>query len=272
MIAQPSARPIQRSALRLLAGRLYYRTRRHLDWLRQSSHFATTRQSANLPYRIASHATPLLRPLKDVDMWLQHNKVINLSRAVPCLDGLVLNPGQILSYWYLIGAPTRRNGYVPGMILRNGTVKTGIGGGLCQLSNLIYWITLHTPLTVRERWRHGYDVFPDAGRTQPFGSGATCAYNHIDLQIENPTAHPLQLRLWMDGNNLHGEWRGTIPPQEAYRIREDSHRITSEWWGGYMRHNTIVRDVFTPEANAFIRQEFVTENHAVMMYNPLLPG
>ena len=72
-----------------------------------------------------------------------------------------------------------------GMVLHNGGFKPGVGGGLCQLSNLIYWMTLHTPLTVVERWRHSYDVFPDAERTQPFGSGATVAYNHIDLQIRN---------------------------------------------------------------------------------------
>ena len=61
-----------------------------------------------------------------------------------------------------------------GMILRNGRVASGVGGGLCQMTNLLYWMTLHTPLTVTERWRHGYDVFPDSNRTQPFGSGATC--------------------------------------------------------------------------------------------------
>ena len=30
----------------------------------------------------------------------------------------------------------------------------------CQLANLIYWMTVHTPLTVVERHRHGYDVSP----------------------------------------------------------------------------------------------------------------
>ena len=58
------------------------------------------------------------------------------------------------------------------MLLKNGTVQYGCGGGLCQLSNLIFWMTLHTPLEVKERHRHGYDVFPDSNRTQPFGSGA----------------------------------------------------------------------------------------------------
>lgn len=44
-------------------------------------------------------------------------------------------------------------------------------------------MALHTPLTVTERHRHGYDVFPDAERTIPFGSGATCFYNYGDLMI-----------------------------------------------------------------------------------------
>ena len=39
-------------------------------------------------------------------------------------------------------------------------------------------MTLHTPLQVTERYRHSYDVFPDADRKLPFGSGATCAYNY----------------------------------------------------------------------------------------------
>ena len=54
------------------------------------------------------------------------------------------------------------------------------GGGLCQLSNLIYWMTLHTPLTITERYRHSYDVFPDSNRTQPFGSGEPASI-HIEI-------------------------------------------------------------------------------------------
>ncbi|NLW08297.1 MAG: hypothetical protein GX036_00385 [Firmicutes bacterium] len=32
------------------------------------------------------------------------------------------------------------------MVLDHGQIKPGIGGGSCQLTNLIYWLTLHTPL------------------------------------------------------------------------------------------------------------------------------
>lgn len=116
-------------------------------------------------------------------MELQRNKIVNLKLAVDKLDGVVLYPGETFSYWRLIGKPTRKKGYLEGMVLFLGRIGSDVGGGLCQLSNLVFWMTLHTPLTVVERYRHSHDVFPDAGRAQPFGSGATCAYPHRDLMI-----------------------------------------------------------------------------------------
>lgn len=80
----------------------------------------------------------------------------------------MVQPGETLSYWKLIGRPTYRKGYLDGVLLKNGTVQYGCGGGLCQLSNLIFWMTLHTPLEVKERHRHGYDVFPDSNRDPAF--------------------------------------------------------------------------------------------------------
>ena len=187
--------PKKRSELRLKLGRMYYGAQRKLLWLKMDKQFAKTRQSEALPYQYATHKTILMRKLKDVDMWLQENKVTNLKLAVQEVDGIILRPGEIFSYWRLIGNPSRRKGYVEGMILQNGTFAAGVGGGLCQLSNLIFWMTLHTPLDVVERHRHGYDVFPDSNRTQPFGSGATCYYPYGDLMIQNNTKDTYQLKV-----------------------------------------------------------------------------
>ena len=75
----------------------------------------------------------------------------NLRLASARVNGIVLHPGQTFSYWYLIGRPTARKGYLPGMLLRNGRAVAGVGGGLCQLSNLIFWMTLHTRRRRRAR-------------------------------------------------------------------------------------------------------------------------
>ncbi|MDQ1912207.1 VanW family protein [Paenibacillus sp. GD4] len=263
-------KPIDRSPLRTALGVTYFRLRRRLQWMTGGQRFAVKRQAEPLPYRIASHRTPLLRQLKDVDMWLQHNKVTNLRIASARVDGVILKPGETFSYWKLIGKPTRRDGYVDGMILHKGTVRTGVGGGLCQLSNLIYWLTLHTPLTVTERYRHGYDVFPDAGRTQPFGSGATCFYNYLDLQIRNDTEEDYQLRVYTSETDLIGEWRAVRPARYRYEVVETKHWITQELWGGYVRHNTLSRRRYDAEGR-YQEEEFVAENHAIMMYEPCLP-
>jgi len=264
-----SLKPIKRSALRIYVGKKYFRLKRYYDWYFSSKKYATKKEPSLLPHMIYTHKTPLLRQLKDVDMWLQYNKVINLKIAAQKLNGIVIKPGETLSYWRLLGNTTKRKGYVDGMILFYGKVTTGVGGGLCQLSNLIYWMTLHSPLTVTERYRHSYDVFPDSNRRQPFGSGATCAYNYIDLQIKNETKQNYQLVIDIDDKHLIGEWRSTSPPIEKYEVYEKEHWITQEYWGGYVRHNKIYRKVYNLN-HELIDDECITENHAIMMYEPML--
>jgi len=212
----------------------------------------------------------LRRKLKDVDMWMQENKIENLKIAIKKLDGIVVKPGQTFSYWRLIGKPTVKKGYLEGMVLNNGKVLSAIGGGLCQLSNLIFWITLHSPLSVVERWRHSYDVFPDVKRDQPFGSGATCAYPNLDLQIRNNTQQDFQLSLEIDDTYLIGRWLSDKPIEFKYKVFEKDYEFKKEWFGGYSRNNKIFRSVIDKKTDFEIREEFITENHALMMYNPLI--
>lgn len=261
--------PKKRSDLRLRLGKLYYGTRRKLKWLKMHRLFAKTRQEEMLPYKYFSHKTILLRKLKDVDMWMQENKIVNLKIASRKLNGIILRPGEVFSYWKLIGNTTRRKGYVEGMVLKNGTFAPGVGGGLCQMSNLIFWMTAHTPLTVIERHRHGYDVFPDSNRTQPFGSGATCFYPHIDLMIQNNTEDTYQLVVTVGDKYLEGEWRVSSQPLYRYEVVERNHRMQSEIWGGYSRHNEIYQQKFDFEGN-LLDEELIVQNSAIMMYSPLI--
>lgn len=254
----------------MLLGKLYFTWRRYFRWIfNWSIRYASDLRMIELPNKVASHKTPLYRRLRNVDMWLQENKVTNLKLASEKLNGLMLKPGETFSFWRLVGRPTKGKGFLEGMVLTNGSFIAGVGGGLCQLSNLIYWMTLHTPLTVTERWRHTHDVFPDANRTQPFGSGATVVYNYVDLQIKNDTPHEYQLKVKVGDSDLDGEWRCEQACPFKYEIYESEHLINQEWWGGYMRHNVIRRNVLDHNDNK-IADDFVTSNHAIMMYEPML--
>jgi vancomycin resistance protein VanW len=267
---KPLPKPEVRSRLRMALGKAWFITKRRANWYVSSKTYATRRSAVDLAFGHASHRTPLLRQLKGVDMWLQHNKAASLAVAASCIDGVMVRPGETFSFWRMVGKPTARRGFKTGMVLRNGTVAEGMGGGLCQMTNMIYWMALHTELTITERWRHGFDVFPDESRTQPFASGATCSYNYIDLQITNNTPHTYQLRLRVDGDHLLGEWRADCPQSFSYRVFERDHAIRTEWWGGYSRHNTLVRTRSDIATGIALAEEFITENHAIMMYAPLL--
>jgi vancomycin resistance protein VanW len=261
---------LKRSKIRLLLGRYYYNAKRYKEWYLDGKAYIKDMHKDLFPYVIFAHKTPLLRKLKDVDMYLQYNKIINLNIAVRKVTGAVIHPGETLSYWRLIGKPSYKKGYMDGLVLcPDGTFKKGVGGGLCQLSNLIYWMTLHTSLTVTERHRHSHDIFPDINRTQPFGTGATCSYNSLDLQIYNGTNSDFQLIVYLTKDNLEGEWRSSEPSMYRYEVYEKEHCITPGLFGGYIRNNTIYRRVYSKNIG-LIKDEYITENHAYMTYAPYL--
>ena len=82
------------------------------------------------------------------------------------------------------------------MRLSNGEASAGVGGGICQLANLLHWMFLHSPLTVVERSEHSFDPFPDNGRVLPWGVGCSIVYNYVDLVVRNDTDPTFQIRAW----------------------------------------------------------------------------
>ena len=135
--------------------------------------FANERMVDRFPHVVKRHQSLLRRKLGTSDPMLQENKITNLRIALKSMDGIVLKPGETFSFWHLIGKPTSSKGYIDGLLLSQGEVKTGVGGGLCQLANLLFWLALHTPLEITERHHHSFDPFPDEHRVLPFGSGAS---------------------------------------------------------------------------------------------------
>lgn len=263
-------KPEKRGFVRKCLGREYFILRRKLNWMLHCSDYAKqTVDSECFNNLIIEHKSFLLRPLKDVDMYLQHNKVTNLKLAIRNINGIVIKPGEKFSLWKQVGRPTKRKGYLEGLVLHNGQISKGIGGGLCQLGNLLYWMALHTDLKVTERWRHSFDVFPDINRTIPFACGATLSYNYVDLQLSNDTDMEFRIDVWLDDEYLNGRISCDKDLSYKYKVVETDHLIKQQWWGGYTRHNRIWKHKLDA-SGLLVEEELVAENHAIMMYNPLL--
>ena len=105
-----------------------------------------------LPHVIARHSSPLYRALKGTDFQSDKNKVSNLKIAIAQLDKIVIPPGKTFSLWHHVGITNAKKGYMEGMVISNGAVSKAVGGGLCQLSNFLFWILMHCDVKIIERY------------------------------------------------------------------------------------------------------------------------
>ncbi len=132
------------------------------------------------------------------------NKVHNISIAISKLNGVCIQPGQVLSFWHLVGSPSEKNNYQKSRSIVAGKLEAETGGGLCQLSGLIYFLSLQAGLTVQERHAHSLDIYRDEERFTPLGSDATVAYGYKDLRLRNDLPFPVQFKFTVTENLLTG--------------------------------------------------------------------
>lgn len=242
--------------------------KRYLEWLPQFRIFAKTISAERLKYRVYKHQSVLVRKLGDSDLTLQYNKVENLKIAIQKLNGLIIKPGEIFSFCFLVGRATKQKGYLDGMLLKNGEAIAGVGGGLCQISNLIHWLCLHSPLTITERHHHSFDPFPDDCRILPFGSGATIFYNYIDYQFRNDTSHTFQLLFWLDEKCLNGDLRIETELPYKYHVYEKNHRFVKVGESFY-RRNELWREKYLKKGHGqIIESEQIQKSDSLVKYTP----
>lgn len=158
---------------RLLQVRMHAR-----DLLRSDLRFARVDTSHALPQRHAwtqvIHETPTAEAKRH-----------NLRLAADALQRTVIAPGEVFSFARIVGPPILTRGFRAGRTLVDGEVAASIGGGLCQLSGLLYLAALECGLEIVERHPHSLDIYTEATRFAPLGADATVVYGHRDLRFRN---------------------------------------------------------------------------------------
>lgn len=244
-----------------------HQVHRHLQWLRPGTTWASSHREEDLPIRVKKHGSLLLRELSGAEMVLQHNKVVNLGLASAHVDGLLIRPGETFSFNKVVGNCTRHKGYVEGMRLSNGEAVPSIGGGICQLANLLHWMFLHSPLTIVERSEHSFDPFPDKDRVLPWGVGCSIVYNYVDLVVRNDTTITFQLRAHVGERHLRGELRADRPTDTSYRVTARDEQFL-RYDGRVYRRNEIWRIRTSKRTGDAVGEELLKRNCALVKYLP----
>jgi len=229
--------------------------------------FAEIKSAEVLPVLIKKHRSLIRRRLNNVDIALQENKVKNLSIATPLVTNVLIKPNEIFSFWNLVGRLSKRKGYLEGVTISNGKPTPGIGGGMCQFTNLLHWMILHTDLDIIEHHHHNMlDLFPDFKRQIPFGTGTSIVYNYLDYRVKNNTDKIYQVIVYTTEEYLCGEIRCNEPLPVKIHIREEE-SCFYEQDGEIIRHNKIYRKIIDKETGKVLEDILLLENNAKVMYD-----
>jgi len=141
---------------------------------------------------IARYACPILNP--EFQRHVYANKMHNLALVQSRLAGVTLRPGELFSFWRLVGPPDIAHGFQVASNFIGGKVTFAEGGGICQLTSALYNAALLAGLDILERHAHSIDAY-GANRYVPLGRDATVVHGYKDLQFRNATTVPMTLRI-----------------------------------------------------------------------------
>ncbi|MBR1864024.1 MAG: VanW family protein [Ruminococcus sp.] len=231
-------------------------------------HFASQKISGELPYVIYRHNSLIRRRLGNVDMRLQENKAVNLSLAAPKIDHVIIRPGETFSFWNLVGSLTEKAGYREGLTIFSDHPSSGLGGGMCQMTNLIHWMILHSDMEITEHHHHDQiDLFPDFNRTIPFGTGTSIMYNYLDYRFKNTTDLTYQLIIYTTDEYLCGELRADKRQPYKYHITAEDVYFSREEDGVVYRNGLVYRDKVDRRTGDHVEKKLIRKNHARVCYD-----
>ena len=156
------------------------------------------------------------------DIQYQYNKVHNLKLAGKAINKVLIRPKETFSFYWLVRNADKKEPYKDGLNLVDWKIIGSYGGGLCQLSNLLFWCFLHTPLTIVERHGHAVESFPSTTEDLPKGTDATVSEGWCDLQVRNDTDNTFQIEVAFDESNIYGRIYTAEPVTKEYSIYNSS--------------------------------------------------
>jgi vancomycin resistance protein YoaR len=132
------------------------------------------------------------------------NRIHNVQLVSHLVDKHVIAPGETFSFNGATGARTEDKGFREAPVIINGELKTGLGGGVCQVSTTVFNAAYEAGLPIVSRTNHALYI-----SHYPQGRDATVNYPDTDLKFTNDTGHWLLLRTWVGSSSLTVALYGT---------------------------------------------------------------
>lgn len=137
----------------------------------------------------------------------QVGRAQNVRRAAAQMDGVVLMPGEVVSFNANVGPRSLDNGFAVAPEIYKGELRPGVGGGTCQVAGTLHAAAFLAGVAIVERYNHSRP----SGYIR-MGLDATVVYPTVDLKLENPYDFPIVLHASIDKGTLSFELHGARRP------------------------------------------------------------
>jgi vancomycin resistance protein VanW len=164
-----------------------------------ANHLKSSEDACSELHEIAHFQCPIReRP----ELGMQNkNRLSNMYLCSSTFDMLMLRSAQVFSLQKLIGEATQERGFKSGPVLMRGRLSEAPGGGLCQVSTVLFNVALLANLEILEKHNHSVDIWGDK-RIADLGRDAAYVYARKDLKFRNSLGRDVVLRM---GVVHHGE-------------------------------------------------------------------
>lgn len=113
----------------------------------------------------------------------------NISLALSKFNGLIVEPGQTISFNNQTGARSIENGYKNAKIIVGGKYISGVGGGVCQASTTLYNALLKSDIEILQVNHHSLPA-----SYVPLSFDAMVSEGYADLVFKNQLDTPIFIK------------------------------------------------------------------------------
>jgi len=139
------------------------------------------------------------------DSYYDHSipsRIKNVALAAKRVDNILVASGEEFSFNKTLGEVSRKTGFEPAYIIKNGMTQLGDGGGVCQVSTTLFRSVLDAGLKVTLRLPHSYRVSYYELDRKP-GIDATVYAGNVDFRFVNDTPNHILIHSQTDSENLY---------------------------------------------------------------------
>lgn len=141
----------------------------------------------------------------------------NVALALSKFNGMVVAPGDEVSFNKTTGQRNEENGYKKANVIQNGVFVEGNGGGVCQASTTLYNALLLADVEIKQVHHHSLPV-----SYVPLSTDAMVSEGYADLVFVNNTLAPIYIKTIANTNEVCVQIYGApFEDGESFKLRSE---------------------------------------------------